>query len=99
LSPGRAVQAFVRSDAFRCEYRRTPALAWGILAALLSLAAVALVTAASGCFGRFGTAAAPAAGRRRGGCARTACAAVAWYVLLILHGMPATACYTALLLR
>ena len=60
----------MRSDAFRCEYRRTPALAWGVLAAVLSLAAVALVTAASGCFGRFSAAAPGAAGRRRGGCAR-----------------------------
>ncbi|PAN06943.1 hypothetical protein PAHAL_1G300000 [Panicum hallii] len=74
-------KAFVRSDVFRCEYRRTPALGWGILAALLSLAAVTLVTAASGCFGRFGAAAAPAARRRRGGCARTSCAAVAWLVV------------------
>ncbi|RLN07116.1 uncharacterized protein C2845_PM11G10740 [Panicum miliaceum] len=84
-----AEYAFVRSDVFRCEYRRTPALVWGILAALLSLAAVALVTAASGCFGRCGAAAAPAAGRRRGGCAcaRTACAAVAWLVVVAAAAM------------
>lgn len=73
-------KAFVRSDVFRCEYRRTPALGCGVLAALLSLAAVALVTAASGCFGRFGAAALPP--ERRRGCARNACAAVSWLWVL-----------------
>lgn len=61
-------KAFVRSDVFRCEYRRTPALGCGVLAALLSLAAVALVTAASGCFGRFGAAAPGTRARQSRGC-------------------------------
>jgi len=75
-------QAFVGSDAFRCEYRRTPAFGCGIAAALLSLAGVALVTAASGCFGRFGAGAvAPAPSR---GAGRKVCAVLAWYVLLLL---------------
>jgi len=69
------LQAFVGSDAFRCEYRRTPAFGCGIAAALLSLAGVALVTAASGCFGRFGAAVAPAPAR---GTVRKVCAALAW---------------------
>ncbi|CAN6252252.1 unnamed protein product [Urochloa humidicola] len=70
-------KAFVRADVFRCYYRRTQALGCGIVAALLSLAAVTLVTAASGCFCCSGGGAA-AGGRRRRGCARTACAVVAW---------------------
>ena len=76
------LQAFVGSDAFRCEYRRTPAFGCGIAAALLSLAGVALVTAASGCFGRFGAAVAPAPAR---GTVRKVCAALAWYVLLLTY--------------
>jgi hypothetical protein len=73
-------QAFVSSDVFRCEYRRTPALFCGVLAALLSLTAVALVTAASGCFGCCCGSALPP-GRRRG-CARNVCAVFSWYVFL-----------------
>ncbi|CAL4968336.1 unnamed protein product [Urochloa decumbens] len=65
-------KAFVRSDVSGCHYRRTQALGCGVVAALLSLAAVTLVTAASGCFCCSGGAA------RRRGCARTACAVVAW---------------------
>ena len=78
------LQAFVGSDAFRCEYRRTPAFGCGIAAALLSLAGVALVTAASGCFGRFGAAVAPAPAPARG-TVRKVCAALAWYVLLLTY--------------
>ncbi|CAL4886796.1 unnamed protein product [Urochloa decumbens] len=63
-------KAFVRSDVSGCHYRRTQALGCGVVAALLSLAAVTLVTAASGCF--------CCSGGRRRGCARTACAVVAW---------------------
>ena len=68
------------SDAFRCEYRRTPAFGCGIAAALLSLAGAALVTAASGCFGAGAGAPAPARGA-----GRKVCAALAWYVLLLLR--------------
>ncbi|OEL31944.1 hypothetical protein BAE44_0007037 [Dichanthelium oligosanthes] len=74
----RAVVAFVGSDTFRCEYRRTPAFGCGIVAALLSLTAVALVTAASGCFGRCGATAAES-GRS---CARTVCAILAWLLVV-----------------
>ncbi|CAL4968337.1 unnamed protein product [Urochloa decumbens] len=71
-------KAFVRSDVSGCHYRRTQALGCGVVAALLSLAAVTLVTAASGCFCCSGGAA------RRRGCARTACAVVAWYIRVLV---------------
>ncbi|RLM77915.1 uncharacterized protein C2845_PM12G19910 [Panicum miliaceum] len=63
--------AFVGSD--------TPAFGCGIAAALLSLAGVSLVTAASGCFGRFGAAAAVAPAR---GTVRKVCAALAWLLVV-----------------
>ncbi|CAN6238591.1 unnamed protein product [Urochloa humidicola] len=47
-------KAFVGFDGRRCVYRRTPALVFGAAAAVLALAALALATAASGCFGRSG---------------------------------------------
>jgi hypothetical protein len=72
-------QAVVSSDVSHCEYRRTPALFCGVLAALLSLIAVALITAASGCFGCCGGPALPP-GRRR--CARNVCVIVSRYVFL-----------------
>nr|CAB3450320.1 unnamed protein product [Digitaria exilis] len=52
--PRQSEQAFVGYDGRRCLYRRTPALGFGVLAALLALAGLALATAASGCFGRYG---------------------------------------------
>ncbi|KAK3158412.1 hypothetical protein QOZ80_2AG0136890 [Eleusine coracana subsp. coracana] len=55
-------KAFVRYDGQRCVYRRTAAFGCGIAAAALALAGMAVVTAASGFFGR-SYAAAP--GRRR----------------------------------
>jgi hypothetical protein len=67
-------QAFVGFDRQRCVYRRTPALVFGVIAALLALAALALATAASGCFGR----GAPASGRRRATAFKLS--TVAWYV-------------------
>ena len=67
-------QAFVEFDGQRCVYRRTPALVFGVMAALLALAALALATAASGCFGR----GAPASGRRRATAFKLS--TVAWYV-------------------
>ncbi|CAO2046516.1 unnamed protein product [Urochloa humidicola] len=74
-------KAFVgRTDALRCEYRRTPALGCGVLAAALSLAALALTTAASGCFLRCG-AAAPAAEKGRTS-ARNVLATLAWLLVL-----------------
>ncbi|CAN6245059.1 unnamed protein product [Urochloa humidicola] len=76
-------KAFVgRTDALRCEYRRTPALGCGVLAAALSLAALALVTAASGCFLRCGAAAPAAEGGRRRSTARNVLATLAWLLVL-----------------
>lgn len=66
-------------DGRRCLYRRTPALGFGVLAALLALAGLALATAASGCFGRYGRGGgAPATGRNRASAFKLSI--VAWYV-------------------
>ncbi|KAF8693728.1 hypothetical protein HU200_039146 [Digitaria exilis] len=70
-------RAFVGSDTYRCEYRRTPALGFGIVAALLSLSAVTLVTGASSCFGRCG-AIATESGR---GCVWKVLASIAWFMV------------------
>ncbi|CAL5020994.1 unnamed protein product [Urochloa decumbens] len=74
-----------RSGALRCEYRRTPALGCGILAAALSLSAAVLVTAASGCFSRCGAAAAESGRRRATG--RNVLATLAWLLVLASTAM------------
>lgn len=65
-------------DGSRCVYRRTAALGCGVLAALLALAGLVLVSAASGCFGRYGGGSAPATGRRRSSALKLSI--LAWYV-------------------
>ncbi|KAJ1279900.1 hypothetical protein BS78_04G190700 [Paspalum vaginatum] len=71
-------KSFVGYIRERCVYRRTAALACGIAAALLALAAVALVTAATGCFGRYGGG---ATGRRRVAVARLS--GLAWVLVVV----------------
>jgi hypothetical protein len=60
-----STQAFVRQDGQRCVYQRTAAFGCGIAAAVLAMLGVAIVTMASGWFGRYGGATAP-------GCRRSA---------------------------
>ncbi|CAL4968340.1 unnamed protein product [Urochloa decumbens] len=76
-------KAFVGYDGRRCLYRRTPALVFGVAAALLALAALALASAASGCFGRSVryAYAPPEAGRRRSTVARLSI--IAWVLVAV----------------
>ncbi|PAN06941.1 hypothetical protein PAHAL_1G299800 [Panicum hallii] len=86
VAEGTKSKAFVSFDGQRCVYRRTPALVFGVVAALLALAALALATAASGCFGRRG---APATGRRSATAFRLSTVAwvlVAVAVVMFLYG-------------
>ncbi|CAL4968335.1 unnamed protein product [Urochloa decumbens] len=76
-----------RSGALRCEYRRTPALGCGILAAALSLSAAVVVTAASGCFSRCGAGAAAAESGRRRATGRNVLATLAWLLVLSAAAM------------
>ncbi|KAG2659651.1 uncharacterized protein LOC120707926 [Panicum virgatum] len=74
VAEGTKSKAFVEFDGQRCVYRRTPALVFGVVAALLALA---LATAASGCFGR----GAPASGRRRATAFKLS--TVAWVLVVV----------------
>ncbi|CAL5021000.1 unnamed protein product [Urochloa decumbens] len=76
-------KAFVGYDGRRCLYRRTPALVFGVAAAMLALAALALASAASGCFGRSAryAYAPPAAGRQRSTVARLSI--IAWVLVAV----------------
>lgn len=85
-------KALVRSDGSSrsCEYRRTPALGFGVAAAVLSLAGVILVTAASRCFvGRRDddVLAAGSDPHERGRCVGKVCAALAWLLAVAAAAM------------
>ncbi|XP_062221081.1 uncharacterized protein LOC133920480 [Phragmites australis] len=80
VAEGTKSNAFVGIDELRCVYRRTPALGCGVVAALFALAGLSIVTAASGCFGRFGGDA-PAPGPRRSTAVKLS--AVAWVLVAV----------------
>ncbi|KAL6634711.1 hypothetical protein ACP70R_027382 [Stipagrostis hirtigluma subsp. patula] len=85
VAEGARSKALLGYDGRRCVYRRTAALGCGVAAALLVLAGMALVTAASGCFGRCD--ARGHGGRRRSSSAAANLSGVAWALAAAAAGL------------